>query len=417
MLPPTSHLPSIKYISKNTVESLENAIQYLRLIYNPQVRGSRRRKAFPPASGGKIQDEQSLQQELDALRTDGFERAYCIKWLTALIAQCEVSSETDLDLPECSRASPESNLTLKQEALVENAASLLATCAGTASAGLITRNFTFDLRGSPNPVTVELIDVPLDNQDYGSVGAQTWGGACVMAEMITEAPDAFGLPKFGDNSLASQNYWEQMGNLRFLELGAGTGLVSLVVVKTMEKILSQSQSTSNFTVDIVATDYYPSVLANLEHNVQCNFPASNSSSSTRTDQIRFRTSFLDWSTFCTLDSPLPILAERFDIIYGADIIYEAQHAKWIKECLIKLLRKPSSSSEVQPTFHLIIPLRATHAIESSTIEQVFHTNVIPHVDSDSLELVIKHKEIIICEAESGDDGEEVEYAYYKIGWS
>lgn len=31
---------------------------------------------------------------------------------------------------------------------------------------------------------VALTDIPLDNHDYGSIGTQTWGGACVLAEMI-----------------------------------------------------------------------------------------------------------------------------------------------------------------------------------------------------------------------------------------
>jgi hypothetical protein len=37
------------------------------------------------------------------------------------------------------------------------------------------------------------------------------------------------------------------------------------------------------------------------------------------------------------------------------------------------------------------------------------------MDSD-LALVIKYKEVITCEAESGKEGEEVEYAYYNVGW-
>jgi hypothetical protein len=81
---------------------------------------------------------------------------------------------------------------MAKEDLVEEAAAILAMCAGTASAGVITRQFVFD-RAEEATITVGLTDVPLDNQDYGSVGAQTWGGACIMAEMIVENPLAFGL--------------------------------------------------------------------------------------------------------------------------------------------------------------------------------------------------------------------------------
>jgi len=109
-----------------------------------------------------------------------------------------------------------------------------------------------------------------------------------------------------------------------------------------------------------------------------------------------------------------VFESPFDLILGADIIYESQHALWIKSCLTKLLRKPSSTtpSDINPTFHLVIPLRATHVVESNTIEQVFSLNN----HNRNTELVINHKEIIICDAESGKEGEDVEYAYYKIGW-
>jgi hypothetical protein len=60
----------------------------------------------------------------------------------------------------------------------------------------------------------------------------------------------------------------------------------------------------------------------------------------------------------------------------------------------------------------VIPLRATHAMESSTVESVF-------VNRDrvggELKLRILSKETIVCDAGEVRDG-PVEYAYYKIGW-
>ncbi|KAF8959857.1 hypothetical protein BDZ97DRAFT_1906091 [Flammula alnicola] len=399
MLPPTSRLPSIKSISTYPIESLENALQYLRLIYSPKVRGSLRRRAALKVS--KARKDQAVVD--DALRTDAFERAYAIKWLTTLImtVQCgEAADSKDTTVPS------------KREAIVADAASLLATCAGTASAGMLTRHFVFNVPDSTSsPITIELTDVPLDNRDYGSVGAQTWGGACVMAEMVAEQPEAFGLPGFG---VVQQT--ARPDTLRCLELGAGTGLVSLTVAKIMERLVSETKA--DIIVDIVATDYYSSVLRNLECNVQSNFCKS---SSDERDSIQILSKHLDWSTFCNMETTEPAFKEPFNVVYGADIIYEAQHATWIKSCLAKLLRRPSSTKE-DPIFHLIIPLRATHAVESSTIEQVFQvqndSNGPSHSSSytEDLELVIKHKEIIICDAESGKDGEEIEYAYYKIGW-
>ncbi|KAJ2929326.1 hypothetical protein H1R20_g7768, partial [Candolleomyces eurysporus] len=123
----------------------------------------------------------------DELRADTFELNYVVNWLTALISRSE----------------------------------------GTASAGTLHRTFRFPC---PSPlgtdpgdsdmgsyVTVSLRDVPLDIQDYGSVGAQTWGGACV------------------------------------LKLGAGTGLVSLVVTRIMTQFSSASSEEPK--VEVVATEF------------------------------------------------------------------------------------------------------------------------------------------------------------------
>ena len=190
MLPPTSQLPSIKYINTHPLDSLESALHFLHLIYNPTVRGSRRRRKSSKPPG----HSHYASEELVNLQSDPFERSYAIKWLTALITQCGTAEEEEA----AEEGKKSSNTARMKQDLVEEAAAILAMCAGTASAGVITRQFVFD-RGEAcegaeeATITVELTDVPLDNQDYGSVGAQTWGGACIMAEMIVENPLAFGL--------------------------------------------------------------------------------------------------------------------------------------------------------------------------------------------------------------------------------
>ena len=89
----------------------------------------------------------------------------------------------------------------------------------------------------------------------------------------------------------------------------------------------------------------------------------------------------------------PLFKSLFDVILRADIIYESQHALWIKSCLTKLLRKPSSTipSDISSTLHLVIHLRATHVVESNTNEQVFSLN--NHIRHGNTA-----KEIIICGA-------------------
>lgn len=398
MILPTSRLPPIKRIPNTAAKDLNDCIDFLRVIYNPEVRGSRRRNRLNAgAPEPKILDEVTSHAELDKLRTDPFERSYAIKWMTVLVSV--LSSEYDMPTSS-SLASNEASDIANGERLLQKTASLLSICAGTASAGEIVRNFVFQTQDI-ELIRVDLKDVPLDNQDYGSVGAQTWGGACVLAEMIVDKPHEFGLP-----SSATVGRLPSGKTTRVVELGAGTGLVSLAAAKTIEKAAIPEGK-----VELVATDYYPSVLENLKANVGSNFPSTSS------DALDISACFLDWSSFCFSTDIPSQLTTPFDVAYGADIIYEALHAQWIKACLGKLLRRPADGDE-DPLFHLVIPLRSTHTSESSTIEQVFpkekHDN--PKGQKTEMELVIKYKEDIICEAESGKDGDEVVYSYYKIGW-
>ncbi|KIJ59379.1 hypothetical protein HYDPIDRAFT_162493 [Hydnomerulius pinastri MD-312] len=417
--PPTSYLPPIAKIASFTSAQLLDALVYLKSLYRPEVRGSRRRRTHSFSFSKELSPSMANlpagdDSDIQLIRSDAFERSYAIRWLTALIAQIEAWEQLSHD----GHATP-SDLEMDQLApahtgiLIQQAASLLAICAGVAAAGTVQRVFSFDsvIAGK---IEVQLTGIPLENQDYGSLGAQTWGGACVLSEMIVENPDRFGL---GSGSPAKDAPVPER-SFRVLELGAGTGLVGL----TAAKLLQALPAWKNRRVTVVATDFHPSVLENLQSNTELNF---STSSNDRDDSISVTSQFLDWSSFLTTASKPKVLFNPFDVVFGADIIYEAQHAVWIRDCLKSLLRHPDTFdalSEVAPTFHLVIPLRPTHSFESSTIESVF-----PWKDKSPQgthrELVILSKESILCEAHEGagvkrshaDD--DVEYVYYRIGWS
>ncbi|KZT71106.1 hypothetical protein DAEQUDRAFT_137501 [Daedalea quercina L-15889] len=386
---PSTHLPPIGKIQTYSAEDLTKAVHYLRLIYNPDVRGIRR---VDLVSSLKHGSHPSPDPNLDALRSDAFERSYAIRWLTALIAQvyrlleCDCSDDDDASYDAAGETS-------ELEVLLQQASTLLAICAGTASAGTITRTFHF--HNSDEPIEIQLTDVPLENQDYTSVGAQTWGSACLLAEMLVEDPEVFGLGSPPED-------------LRVLELGAGTGLVSIALGKLLS---AKGHSASS----VVATDFHPSVLANLKSNIAANFPHTSPC------PISISSHALDWAKFPALQERPAPFNEPFDLIFGADIIYEVEHARWIKSCAEKLLRKPDVSStwvHSRARFHLIIPLRPTHTLESSTVETVFPFSA---RSSGAEQLVILSKDVTVCEA-SGDvrsrsgAAAEVEYVHYAIGW-
>lgn len=405
MLPPTSHLPPIKAIGSSSIDTLQNSVEYIRKLYIPSVHGSLRRNKRTNLA---LSFANESCTELQPLHWDTFERDYAMRWLTALIRHLGSDGHSGLEAGA------------DNENLISTTASLLATCAGTASAGTITRTFVFEIcpdeqtcASHAPSVMIELTDIPFDNGDYRSVGARTWGGACLMADMIAENPASFGVPDLSSPSS------EQPLSFRCIELGAGTGLVSLAIGKLLEHRSSAQLSLSRRTgltdlptkVEIVATDYYPAVLENLQKNVHTNFANDT--------PIQICSQRLDWSIFSssTPMSDPPVLQEQFDVVYGTDIIYESQHAQWVKGCLEKLLKKPSGGTAIDPAFHLTIPLRRTHTTESNTVELVFRTamqnQLQPAGGRD--ELLIKHKETITCDSENYST-EQVEYVYYKIGW-
>ena len=368
LLPPTIRLPPQGKLSFTTPEALTEALRYLRWLYNPEVRGSRRLKTNAKAN--------HLAEDLDALRSDPFERTYTMRWLTAVISH---ASDFEPASDNADDSATAALLASNCEAILAAASSLLAVCSGSSAAGAINREFIF----GDGLIHVIVSDVPFENQCFESVGAQTWGGACVLSELIVERPALF-----------ARIHSQEM-NCRVLELGAGTGLVSLTLGKLLQSF--------GMGAEIVASDFYPLVLSNLKSNILTNFPSASSS-------LAITANFLDWSSFPTIQAPGSPFDNKFDLILGADVVYEPPHASWIKACLLTLLHHSR-------LFHLVVPLRPTHRLESRSIEDVFPLCRTSDVEcaAPHLELVIVEKEIIVCGA-GVEFKEEVEYGYYRIGW-
>ncbi|KAF8318442.1 hypothetical protein DL93DRAFT_2075858, partial [Clavulina sp. PMI_390] len=192
-----------------------------------------------------------------------------------------------------------------------------------------------------------------------------------------------------------------------------------------------SGSNTQPSVTIIASDYDSTVIDNLRHNIMCNAPFAG--------HVSVSAAALDWQLFLQItrvalpsntsgitvldpsdptsnlstsqsqekfalsDTPVQGAAARqkhaeydisaalpttkvpfdepFDVILGADIVYEPHQALWIKETVTALLRRPSSahtpSTQPAPSvandarFHLVIPLRPTHEYESASVFSAF----------------------------------------------
>lgn len=110
----------------------------------------------------------------------------------------------------------------------------------------------------------------------------------------------------------------------------------------------------------------------------------------------------------------------FDTIFGADVVYELSHANLVQAVVERLLRKPSYSPTCPPAyFHLIMPLRPTHADEANSVDLAFPRAEDVHasrgIAEDEEVLAIVATETFTRNAGVGRS-DEVKYVHYRVGW-
>ncbi|KAG9100765.1 hypothetical protein FRC06_003763, partial [Ceratobasidium sp. 370] len=269
MEPPSTFLPRLKQLDEYTAPELHAAIAKLVVLYLPEVRGT-----------------VTVDEDVEVLQADAFERSFAIRWLTGFVSRGSEWAESGPDTGEpeddpltalslsldlISLPTPALDTYYTRTSALNRAAALLAACAGTSASGALSRTFTFPISAPSPPITITLRDESLSVGDHTAVGLQTWGSACVLAERVAKDPSSFGF----DTNIKS----------RVLELGAGTGLLSLLAGKI--SILDQEQGGPGHT--IIATDYHPAVMSNLQTNVRGNF----------SDESAVAVHALDWLLYTT----------------------------------------------------------------------------------------------------------------------
>ena len=415
---PTAFLPPLKQLHTLTAHSLSLVVPNLADLYQPDLR-TLHRSLIPDivdsgyASGNEDDKEPATifnDQEADGIleleeawalaRADPLERAYALRWMTGFIARASewveaAGSDENGDNTEEYE---------EREAVLEAILALLGACSQTSESGALLRHFSFpQARGQPN-VNVALQDEDLSPTDHTSVGLQTWGSATIMIQRLCRYPELYGLGTRDDISKERP--------LRILELGAGTGLLTLAVGSLLVQ--------QGIEAEIVATDYHPDVLQNLSQNVKAN-PASVSSS------VDITVAPLDWSMIH--NDPTVELGESFDkpfdVILAADVVYRPNHADWIASSVSKLLQHPSLNPHApQPSLHLIAPTRPTHEKTHSSIETAFpkessHKEHPGHIEGNDA-----RSAMTLCSVEMFDHprakgvgrADEEGYREYRIEW-
>ena len=361
------------------------------------------RKKVETSSQDFLADAEALREDnepdtdAELLRADPFERSFTIKWLTGFITRSDkwiTACDSECESEERSD-------------ILDQATALLSafTTGDEETEVALTRTFSFPLTTScstlkkKESLQVELNDAPLSKEDHTSVGLQSWASSILLAERICLQPSLF--------SLAAPIDMDRKP-LRILELGAGTGMLSIVAAKLLQSC--------NPAPEIIATDYHPDVLDNLAKNVATNFP---------TNSLAVTIKCLDWEV-PHYNEPLD---RPFDVILAADVIYHAEHGRRIKQCVEKLLARPcphtisSESNCSGGVFWLIIPVRSTgrHEGLDRTIDALFPTicapeyaELIDNINSEP-QLAILQKEEVGRQASVGR-ADEGGYKLFKIGW-
>ncbi|KAM6498870.1 hypothetical protein JOM56_006818 [Amanita muscaria] len=363
--------------------------------------------------------ECQAEDAISALRSDPFERAYAIKWLTGFVGRSDIWLS-------CSLPDDEEEDEPLREGLVEEAARLINAFSGDTpfstddeakDGGSISRSFSFstpypsfgrDCVRSTAEISIQLNDAPLSSSDHTSVGLQSWGSSIILTERICADPFAFAILTRPDEPPTALRCSDIPSRpLRVLELGAGTGLLSITTSKLL-RLHSRS-------AEIVATDYHPNVLTNLSSNVHTNL-LHHSEAGTNSSSITIHA--FDWEHS---DYSCPPFDEPFDVILAADVVYHPLHAAWIKSCVERLLRKPSSRNREGGLLWLIIPIRMTgrHEGMHRTVEAVFP---IAGVDGGGGRTEARDCELHTLELsevprrEGVGRADESAYKMHKIGW-
>jgi len=400
---PISSLPPLRQLSTHPLELIQQALAGLRSLYFPPPPpklvlhkrhpvAARIRDLSAPDSGyasaedeedevDEVEEEEVSQklighEDIDAFRSDPFQREYAVKWLTGLIARSDIWISKAPD-EGCGDTSEE------RGKVVDDAASLLSSFAGdTEPEPALTREFSFPRSDGAGLIRIRLNDGALLTTDHTSVGLQSWASSIILAERICWEPSPFHFDAL------------DRPGVRILELGAGTGLLSIVASKFLP------------STEIIATDYHPDVLSNLRSNVSTNVSGQ--------DQSSISVQALDWSSPPT-DGPFS--EGSFDMILAADVIYHPDHAQWIKSCVQRYLRRSHHSDSYRPVFWLIIPLRSTgrHEGMDASVEQVFPTLDPMAEPSGKGELAILRREEIARRNGVGR-ADEGSYVLFQIGW-
>ncbi|MBE3047992.1 hypothetical protein IMZ48_36880, partial [Candidatus Bathyarchaeota archaeon] len=395
-LPPSSSLPPLAKLPTLSEQNIFALLRNLSLLYCPlpvcaslipapaaKADADRDPAALPVDSGYTSEtdptdgDPKRADRRIAGLRADPFERAAADRWLAGFIWRAPTLHCLLEDEDVCERAVDQAAYIL--EALLPGGDD---DPQSTEDGSDLTHELSFNLpsdsgfREKGQVITVRLKDrmAGENSGDHDDVGLQLWGASVVFSELICASPARFSLDK------------RALGpSPRIIDLGAGTGLVSLVLGTLLPRL-----GVINPTV--IATDYHPAVLENLRANVEFG-------------DLPVETKLLDWAEPC-LEPPLHLPAQ---VLLATDVVYAPEHAVLLRDCASRLLASDG-------VFWLMITVRENGRFEGidTTVEAAFAAG--QPVGKDGRVLTILGLEELEKQEGIGRRGESG-YKLFRIGWA
>ncbi len=171
-------------------------------------------------------------------------------------------------------------------------------------------------------------------------------------------------------------------SIRVLELGAGTGLLSILCRKLLDLHHATLGTGGTSPGLVVATDFHPDVLSNLKVCVDLNSPphtnedgAAIMSLTDNSSDSGLHIAKLDWATLpvnmqaSTSSSGgaeeaqeiTRFLDRPFDVVLASDCVYDPNHADLLRQVASWVLRPPSGpEDDIGGTF--VCPRDMRHAL-------------------------------------------------------